>query len=260
MLLPALAMMAALGITPARAQAPSVDALITRVFGSEDKEPYELTADFTGSLSLAVRGTRLTVLAEGTYLETRGSDGIRRRKVNIRKLDLPFLLRPFSASIQRLIEEKIETHSETPEDYYAHDIFILSELPGRRYVLVGVHRSIVDEVLDRFGQPGDKKDVAVRRKIAEWLYTSPAMRDFLVRPGPPYAFQSVVDEAGLIYEVGVFYNWGEVTTRIAYATVGGQAVWRQVTADTMSEISGLGRVDGQLILNFANHCVNCRRS
>lgn len=244
---------------PTHAQAPAVDILLTRLFGSEDRTPYELTADFNAQLVLSVRGGRLEVNAEGTFLEWRGTDGHRRRKVTIRKLDLPLLLRPFSGSVRRVIEEKIETQAETPETFHAHDMFILTELPGTRYTLAGVHRSIVDEAIDRYGQPEYKRDTATRRKIAQWLFTAPTMREFLVHPGPPYALRAIIDEDGQLYELVLFYNWGEVSTRISYALLNGRPVWRQILADTVSDLSGIGRVDGQLVLNFFNYCANCLR-
>lgn len=244
---------------PARAQAPSVDTLLARLFSTEDKTPYDLTADFNGQLVLSIRGGRLVVVAEGSFLESRGVDGVKRRKVTIKRLDLPLLLRPFSGAVRRVIEEKIETQAETPETFHAHEMFILTELPDRHYVLVGVHRSIVDEAIDRYGQPQDKRDPLVRRKIAQWLFTSPTMSEFLVRPGPPYALRAIVDEDGQLYELALFYEWGEVSTRISYVLLNGQPAWRQITADTVSELAGVGRVDGQLVLNFFNHCANCRR-
>lgn len=241
------------------AQVLSVETLLARLFDVDVKTPYELSADFAGELVLSIRGGRLVVAAEGSFLESRGADGIRRRKVTVRRLDLPFFLRPFSGAVRRVIEEKVETQAETPETFHNHDVFILTELPGRRYVLVGVHRAIVDEAIDRYGQPRDKNDPLTRRKIAQWLFTSPTMTAFLVRPGPPYALRLIVDEDGQLYELALFYDWGEVSTRISYAVVNGQPVWRQITADTVSEFAGVGRVDGQLVLTFFNHCVNCRR-
>ena len=245
------------GLTvPARSQ-PTVDTLLARLFGSEDTTPYELTADFSGTLTLVVRGAKTTAVADGSYVESRGADGVRRRKVTITRLDLPFLLRPFGASVRRIIEEKVETQSESPETFHAHDIFILGEQHGR-YVLVGVHRAIVDAAIDRYGKPQDKRDPEVRRRIAHWLWTSP-QRENIVRPGPPYALSTTVDESGLIYELTLFYNWGEVGTRIFYVEVNKQAVWRTVSADAISEVAGFGRVDGVMVLHFTNHCVNCKK-
>ncbi len=247
----------ALGISPPAWSQPTVDSLLARVFGSEDKTPYELTADFTGTLTLIVRGAKTTAVAAGSFLETRGADGVRRRKVNITKLDLPVLLRPFAANLRRIIEEKVETQSESPETFHAHDIFILSEKNGR-YVLIGVQRDIVDTAIDKYGKPQDKKDTDTRRRIARWLWTG-TRRTSLARPGPPYALRTVVDEAGLIYELTLFYEWGDVGTRITYVEVNKQAVWRSVSADANSEVTGIGHVDGVMVLNFTNHCVNCKK-
>lgn len=241
---------------PARSQ-PTVDSLLARVFSAEDKTPYELTADFDGTLTLIVRGTKTTAVAAGSFVESRGADGVRKRKVTITRLDLPILLRPFGNSVRRIIEEKVETQSESPETFHEHDIFILSEQRGR-YVLVGVQREIVDEAIDKYGKPQDKRDPEVRRRIARWLWTSP-QRENIVRPGPPYALRATVDEAGLIYELTLLYNWGEVGTRIAYVDLNKQAVWRTLSADAISEVAGFGRVDGVMVLNFTNHCVNCKR-
>ena len=241
---------------PARGQA-TVDTLLARVFGSEDKTPYELTADFTGTLTLVVRGAKSTAVAAGSFREWRGRDGVRRRKVNVTKLDLPVLLRPFRSSVQRIIEEKVETQSESPEAFHEHDIFILNE-QRPRYVLIGVQKAIVDAAIDRYGKPQDKRDLEVRRRIARWLWTSP-QRENIVRSGPPYALRAQVDEQGLIHELTLFYNWGEVGTRISYMEVNRQAVWRSIAADALSDVSGAGRVDGLLLLNFTNHCVNCTK-
>lgn len=243
-----------LGAAP---QPPSVETLLTRLFGSEDKTPYELSADFSGTLTLVIRGGKVTAVAAGSFQEIRKADGVKRRKVNITKLDLPLLLRPFRRTVERLIEEKVETQSESPETFHAHDIFIHGDLPGRRYLLIGVHKDIVNDAIDRYGKPQDKADPITRRRIAHWLYTSPSQREMLVRPGPPYALQAILDEGGTLYELTLFYDWGEVGSKVTYIIVNSQPVWQQVSADAISQLSGFGRVDGKLILNFTNHCVNC---
>lgn len=242
---------------PARAQ-PSVDTLLSRVFGTEEKTPYELTADFNGTLTLVVRGAKVTAVATGSFQEFRRADGVKRRKVNITKLDLPALLQPFAGTVRRVIEEKVETQSESPETFHQHDIFIQGEVPGNRYMLIGVLKTIVDAAIDQYGRPEDKKDPDTRRRIARWLW-SPVRRDTIVRSGPPYALRTVVDEAGTIYELTLFYSWGEVGTRITYVQVNNQPVWRTVSADSVSEVSGLGRVDGTMLLTFSNHCFNCKK-
>src|SRR3989442_10411583 len=153
--------------TIGRAQPPTVDVLLLRLFDVNVTEPYELNADFSGTLNVTIKRSRLVVAADGSFLEWRGTDGIRHRKVTIRDLSLPLLLRPFAPSIRSAIAEKLETQAENPETFHAHDIFLLSEQPDGRFVLAGVHRAIVDDAIDRYGHPEDKLDVTTRRKIAQ---------------------------------------------------------------------------------------------
>lgn len=243
---------------PLRAQAePTVDALLGRLFGTEERTPYELTADFSGTLALTIRGGTLTARAAGFFQEVRRADGVRRRRVQITRLDLPLILRPFNGTIRRIIEEKIETQNESAETFHSHDVFLYGALPGRRLILAGVHKEIVDVAIDRYGKSEDKRDVATRRRIAHWLYTTPTQRELLVRPGPPYALRAVLNEYGTLFELVLQYSWGEVGTRIEYIAVRDEWVWRQVDADANSELSGFGRVDGKLHLTFSNHCLNC---
>lgn len=254
----AAALLVTLAGAPLRAQEmPAVDALLGQLFGTEDRTPYELIADFTGTLALTIRGGTITARAAGFFHEVRRADGVRRRRVQITRLDLPLLLRPFHGTIRRIIEEKVETQNESPETFHSHDVFLFAQLPGRHFVLVGVHKEIVDEAIDRYGKPEDKKDTATRRRIAHWLYTTPTQRQLLVRSGPPYALRAVVNEHGTLFELALLYSWGEVGTRIEYVVVRDQWVWRQVDADANSELSGFGRVDGKLKLTFFNHCLNC---
>jgi len=241
------------------AQAPTVDVLLIRLFDVNVTEPYELNADFSGTLNVTIKRSRLVVAADGSFLEWRGTDGIRHRKVTIRDLSLPLLLRPFAPSIRSAIAEKLETQAENPETFHAHDIFLLSEQPDGRFELAGVHRAIVDDAIDRYGHPEDKLDVTTRRKIAQWLYTAPTMKEFIARPGPPYALRATIDENGVLYELVLSYDWGEVRTRIGYIWIDGQPIWAEVQADTVSNLAGVGRVTGQLLLRFTNHCVNCKR-
>ncbi len=241
------------------AQAPSVEDLLFRLFKVGVKEPYELSADFSGTLDVTVKRSQFEVAADGSFLEWRGADGIRHRKVTVRTLSLPVLLRPFAASIRSAIAEKIETQAEDPETFYAHDIFLFGELPGPQFVLAGIHRAIVDDAIARYGHPEDKLDITTRRKIAQWLYSAPSMKEFVVRPGPPYALHATIDEDGLLYELVLSYDWGEVSTRIGYIQIGGLHAWAEVQADTVSNLSGVGRVTGRLLLLFTNHCVNCKR-
>lgn len=252
-------LMTLLAATPGRAQTLTVDVLLARLFDINVTEPYELNADFSGILEVVVKRSRLVVSADGSFQEWRSTDGIRHRKVVVHELTLPVLLRPFASSIRNVIEDRIETQAENPETFYAHDIFVLSEQPGRRFALAGIHRAIVDDAIDRYGRAEDKLDVATRRKIAQWLYTAPTMKEFIARPGPPYALFAVVDDNGVLYELVLSYDWGQVSTRIGYIWIGGQPLWSEVQADTVSNLAGVGRVTGRLLLRFTNHCVNCKR-
>jgi hypothetical protein len=249
-----------IAVATAWAQGPTVDQLLTRLFTTEGEEPYELTSDFSGKLSLVVRGSRVTANARGSFREWRKAGEVRRRKVTIDRLDVPLLLRPFAGTLRRLIEEKVETQTESQETFLAHDVFMLPDLPGRQYALGGVHRSIVDDAISRYGKPEDKLDVATRRRIAHWLFTNPNMRSMLVRSGPPYAMRAVVDDAGHVYDLILYYDWGKIGTKITYTLIDSVPVWRNVVSDTVGDLSGVGRVEGDLALVFTNHCMNCVRA
>ncbi len=242
---------------PPHGEQQLVDALLVRVLGTEERETYELKADFIGSLTLVFRGSELSAVAAGTYHESRKAGEARRRKIAIKRLDLPLLLRPFSGALREAIERKADFQTDNPANFRAHDIFILEAQGSNRYVLSGVHRAIVDDALDRYGQAAAKEDPAIRRHIARWLYTSPVMHDWVVRPGPPYALRTLIDQGGLVYELTLFYNWGQVGTKVSYVVVNGQPLWREIITDTVTDLSGVGRVDGQMTLTFSNHCLNC---
>lgn len=253
----------ALGTAPlpgeAQPQPVTVDYLLQKLFGTDNKPVYDLTADFTGVLTVTFKNGRLVVEAEGSFHEWRSPDGSKHRHVVIRNLSVPFLLRPFVQSLRRTVAERIEAQAENPEIFYAHDLFISAELPDSVYAVTGVHRALVDEAIDRYGKPEDKADPETRRKIAQWLFTSPTMHDFIVRPGPPYALQAKIDDTGLLHELTVFYDWGQVSTHIDFVTVNGRTVWSNLVADTVSTLPGVGLVTGQLSLNLTNHCVDCER-
>ena len=245
---------------PVRAAGPDqVDVLLDRLFGAGDRTPYSLTADFSGYILASVAGAQLRADAEGSFQEWRGKDNIRRRSVRLRTLRLPLLLRPFAGTLRRTLEEKVEAQADAPEAFLQHDVFILNELPAGRFVLAGVNRSIVTDALQRFGHPEDRTDVLTRRETARWLYTSPAMRSFITRPGAPYAFRAVVDDGGLLYELILSYDWGAVTSKIDFILVSNQPVASRIAADTASDVQGVGRVTGHLVLTFTNHCINCTR-
>lgn len=237
-----------------------LDALLARILGDKEQDTYELTANFKASLTLIVRGSPFTAEAEGTYTEVRKAGEPRRRKVSVERLDLPLLLRPFSATLQRVIEKKLNLQPDRPETFHSHDFFLLEVQDEERNVLGGVYRGIVDEALDLYGQPSDdRNDRVIRRSVARWLYSSPSMRTWIMRPGPPYAVRAVVDDDGLVYDLVLFYNWGQVGTKISYVFINGQPLWQQIITDTVSDLSGVGHMNGQLTLTFSNHCLNCRQ-
>lgn len=243
---------------PAQGQAASVDALLTRVLTEAHPQPYTLTADFTTTTTLLLPTGRVTVTAAGTFLESRAATGEpRRRKASLTKLDIPLVLRPFSGFIRRLITDLIEAEQK-PGDYLPQqDVFIVEERPPDRYLIGGVRADIVTEAMTRYGQTAALRDPATRRAIARWLW-SPSQRASIVRPGPgPYTITALVDEGGLIHQLSLSYDWGQVGNRISFLMVGGRPFWREVVSDTSFDMGGMGRVDGRMVLQVQNHCLNC---
>ncbi len=240
-------------VVPVQAQPSMVDTLLARIFGTEDREPYELTANFTGSLDLVISGSRVVGTAVGTFREWRTAGQPRHWKVTIQQLDLPMLIRPFSEALRRAIEDKASAQLESLETLRSHDLFILDEQPDGRYVLAGIRHDLVDEAIDRYGHPQDKQDIGTRRQIARWLYTSPSMQDWIVRKGGPYALHVVADEHGLVHDLVLSYDWGQVNLTFAYVVVARQPIWREVTSAVTSEVHGFGQVNGQLTLTFSQH-------
>ncbi len=251
--LPVTALSLAVSASPALGQV-SVEMLIGRITSADSRDPYELSADFQATLVLVAGGSRTTGVAAGSFREFRHPSEPRRWKITVQRLDLPLLLRPFAGAVRRLIEERAESQSESIENFRSHDFFIQEERGGQ-YVLAGVRRDLVDEAIDRYGQASYKADPETRRRIARWLFTSPSMRGFVVRSGPPYAMRLVVDEQGLVYESGLFYNWGEAVTKITYTTIGGHPAWHDVQSTVASEVAGLGHVDGLLSLSIRNYTI-----
>lgn len=238
---------------PARAQPMTVEMLLARIFSTDDREPYDLTANFTGTLALVVGGSRLVGMAVGTFHEWRAAAQPKHWKVMVQRLELPTLLHPFAGALRRAIEDKAAEQSESLETLRSHDLFILEERPGGRYLLAGIRRDLIDEAIDRYGQPQHKLDPATRRYIARWLYTSPSMREWIVRRGGPYALQTVADDQGLVHDLVLRYNWGQIDMTFAYVTVDGQALWREVSSQVASDVNGVGHVDGQLTLTFSQY-------
>ncbi len=242
-----------LAALPVRAQPLAIDTLLARI-STDDHAPYELTAAFTGPLIIGHKDGRWVGIASGTFHEWRSAGQPRRWKINIDQLDLPTLLRPFTGALRRAIEEKAAIQFESLETLHSHDLFILEELPGGRYVLGGIRHDIVDDAIDRYGHAGDKTNPITRRAIARWLYVAPTMHDWIVRRGGgAYALQTLADDQGLVHTIGLFYNWGQLDMTFTYLTVGGRSVWREVSSGIMSDIEGLGHVTGHLTLTFSQH-------
>lgn len=247
--------------TGAAAQGPTVDQLLQRIFGSESTDPYYETADFAARLTLNVRGMKVAATGSGSFAEFREvKGGPVRRKIDVKQLELPVLLRPFGGLVRRLIQERGELQSENPDDWTDHDFFILEQRADRKYVVVGVRRDRVNQAIKQFGRGKfDKDDVNDRRAVARWIYTSPTMKEFLAQPGGAYAAVFVVDEQGRVYEQSLLYDWGRVGTRITWTQSNGNWVWRQLDSDVVSEVPGFGRVTGDASLTFSNFCWTCKK-
>jgi hypothetical protein len=244
--------------TLGQAQGVTVDTLLARVYQEQNPQPFTLTADFTADFVIHLPAGRFNVRAAGTILESRSAPGEpRRRKATVTKLDVPFLLRPFANSIRRTVTDLIEVEQKPNEILPVQDVFIVEERPPGRYLLGGVRTDIVIETMRKYGQSANADDVTARRAIAKWLW-SPSQRGTIVRPGPgPYMLTALVDEAGLLHQLTLSYDWGQVGNRIAFVTVGGRPFWKEVVSDTSSDVAGLGKVDGRMVLQVQNHCLNC---
>jgi hypothetical protein len=241
---------------PVLAQPLTVEALLARVAADPYPQPYTLTADFTATVVLFLSTGRVTVRAQGAYLETRAANGApRARRATVQQLDVPWLLRPFTPAIRKAVVDLIETEQRLGDFLPTQDIFVLEERAGR-YVLGGVRRDIVTETMQRYGQGAEVNDPTVRRALARWLH-SPARRATIVRSGPPYALTATVDEAGLVHQLVLYYDWGQVGSRFVFVLVNGRPFWREVQSESSTDVQGLGRVDGHLVLVLSRHCLNC---
>jgi hypothetical protein len=243
---------------PAHAQTLTVDALLQRIYNEPNPQPYTMTADFAAELLINLPSGRFTVRASGTIVESRAAAGEpRRRKATVTKLEVPLLLRPFNNSIRKVVTDLIEVEQKPNEVLPVQDIFIVEERPPNRYLLGGVRTDIVIEAMRRYNQGANVDDVTSRRAIAKWLW-SPTQRGSIVRPGPgPYMLTALVDDTGLLHQLTLYYDWGQVGNAIKFVTVGGRPFWREVVSDTASDVPGLGRVDGKMVLQVQNHCLNC---
>lgn len=243
---------------PALAQGLSIDALVSRILTDPNPQPYTMAADFTARMVFNMTTGRIEVNAAGTLLESRSATGEpRRRKATITRLDVPLLLRPFSSSIRRSVTDLVEAEPRPGEFLPTQDMFIVEERAGGRSLVGGVRQDVVTDTMTRYGQTANLRDPASRRAIARWLW-SPTQRASIVRGGPgPYMLSALVDETGLLHQLSLFYEWGELSNRFAFASVGGRPFWREVITDTSSEFMGLGRVDATIALQISNHCLNC---
>jgi hypothetical protein len=252
-LVAAVFMLATRSVVPSRAQ-ESVDALIAQLLGTKDAAAYELQARVRGMFALTTGSGYIAGTAAGNFVEWRIPGGSRRWRVTVQELELPWLLRPFSRTVRASIERKVEEQSEAFQSFHDYDVFVSEEQAGDQTILVGVRRDLVDEAITRFGRSVDLKDVATRREIAEWLFTAPSMQSWIKRAGQPYALKVVTDESGLVHELQVFYERSQVGMKFTYLTVGTQPAWKEVLSTfANSNAKGLGRVEGQLKLGFADY-------
>jgi hypothetical protein len=244
--------------SPASAQRLSVDGLLQRIYTEPHPQPFTMTADFRADITLSLATGKFSVRAAGTMVESRTALGEpKRRKAEVTRLDLPLTLRPFSGSIRKIVTDLIEVEPKPGEVLPVHDVFIAEERPDGRYLLGGVRKDIVTQTMRSYNQTAGLEDNDARRAIARWLW-SPTQRASIVRPGPgPYMLTALVDENGLSHQLTLAYDWGHVGNRITFVTVGGRAFWREVVSDTTSEVAGFGRVDGHMVMQVTNHCLNC---
>src|SRR2546422_858364 len=132
---------------PTHAQVLSVDELLARTLAPQHfalapqhRIPYELTAQFSASLLLQVRGSVLTADATGLFREWQSvGERTARHRVTIEQLHLPLLLRPFAGFLRHEAEERVARLSSDSPDFHAHDFFIVDTEPGNLYVVAGVH-------------------------------------------------------------------------------------------------------------------------
>jgi hypothetical protein len=240
---------------PGHAQAPPVDELVRLALAPKPAESYRMAADFAVLLSIRYgAGGLLTATARGALEEWHATGGPLHRAVTIREIRVPLVLRPFAGLVRRVIKERIENQPDDLPDVHAHDFFLLGGAPGARYVIGGVRRDIVAQAMARYLAPGSAPgdDTEARRAVARWLFTSPLMKPWVVRPGPPYALEAVVDGRGLLYALTLFYDWGAVHTQIAYAFIDGRPVWNQIRGDVASDLPALGRVTGRVAISLSN--------
>jgi hypothetical protein len=255
-------MIATMPPAPATAQPQplTVDALIARVYSEPNPQPYTMTADFNSAVVLKLPTGLITVKGVGTMTESRAAVGQpRTRKATVTKLDVPVLLRPFSNAIRKVVTDAIELEQKPNEILPTQDIFIAEERGPDKFLLGGVRADIVNDTMVKYKQQAFMRDNTARRAIARWLW-SPSQRAGIVRGGPgPYLLAVLIDETGLIHQLTLNYDWGQIENRIQFVMVGGRPFWREVVSDTAGDVAGIGHVDGRMTLLVQNHCLNCTR-
>lgn len=242
---------------PAGAQTPPISALLASDSARADAAPYELRAQFTGTLRLVVRGAHYTIGTEGWMRQSSRPGEPRRTRVTVERVQVPFLLQPFSTSLRGAIADLIETQTADPMLADTHDLFITEATPGR-IAVGGVRRDLVNEAIERYMPQLDPRIPEMRTVVARWLYSSQRMQSWLRRPGPPYLITAVVGSSGLLETLSLTYDWGTVETNVAYAAVGARVVWRTIDLAVAGDLKGIGPLNGQLALAFSNYCVNCQ--
>ena len=245
---------------PGRAQAPSVDELIRRALAPKPFDTYTMRADFDALLAVHYGGGgSLTATARGTLTESHQPGEPLRRILTIRELHLPVALRPFTRLVQRVVKERIETQPDAFTDIHAHDFFLLDDAAQDLYTIGGVRRDIVTNAMAAYRAPQGESggDSEARRAVAKWLFTSPITKTRIVRPGPPYALEAVVDAQGLLRTFTIFYNWGTLRTQIAYAIISGVPVWDRLQSDVATDLPTLGHATGEVTISLSNECLDC---
>jgi hypothetical protein len=243
---------------PGRAQVPTVDDLLRAALAPKPSELYTMHADFNVVLTVRYAGSGLlTATAQGTLIEQHRPGEPLHRALGIREIHVPLVLRPFTGLVQRIIRERIETQPDDLPDVHADDFFLLDSAGGG-YTIGGVRRDIVTRAMAAYASVDDGAgDREMRRSVAKWLFTSPLMKDRLVRPGPPYALEGVVDTHGLLRGFMVFYNWGTLRTQIDYAMISGAPVWDRLQTDVAGKLPTLGPVTGDVTIALSHQCLDC---
>lgn len=242
---------------PAGAQTPPISALLASDSTRVDAVPHELRAQFTGTLRLVVRGVPYVIGTEGWMRQSSNPGEARRTRVTVERVQVPFLLQPFSGSLRGAIADLIEAQTADPMLSDTHDLFITDPTPGR-ITVGGVRRELVTEAIERYMPQLDARIPEMRTVVARWLYSSQRMRPWLRRPGPPFLITAVVGSSGLLDTLSMTYDWGTVETHLAYAAVGTRAVWRTIDLVVAGDLKGIGSLNGQLALVFSNYCLDCQ--